>query len=191
MRWQGRARSGNIEDRRGMGMALPVGGGIGGLVLLLLFSALTGQNPIDIINSVESRQYHRDQRRSETTIRRPSSCRSCLPTPKKPGPRSSRSAARPIRRRRWSSSRMRHSPPAESASRRWARSTARTTGKVYLDLSFFHDLGSTIRRAGRFRPGVCRGARSRPPCADGDRRVVSRGQQRGSPAASAKQMHFR
>jgi predicted metalloprotease len=36
-----------------MGMALPVGGGIGGLVLLLLFSALTGTNPIDIINSSE------------------------------------------------------------------------------------------------------------------------------------------
>jgi predicted metalloprotease len=34
-----------------MGMALPVGGGIGGLVLLLLISALTGTNPIDIINS--------------------------------------------------------------------------------------------------------------------------------------------
>ena len=51
MRWQGRAGSGNVEDRRGMGMALPVGGGIGGLVLLLLFSALTGTNPIDIINS--------------------------------------------------------------------------------------------------------------------------------------------
>jgi predicted metalloprotease len=51
MRWKGRAGSGNIEDRRGMGMALPVGGGIGGLVLLLLISALTGTNPIDIINS--------------------------------------------------------------------------------------------------------------------------------------------
>jgi len=34
-----------------MGAALPVGGGIGGLVLLLLFSALTGQNPIDLINT--------------------------------------------------------------------------------------------------------------------------------------------
>src|ERR687898_2201845 len=50
MRWQGRAGSGNIQDRRGMGMALPIGGGIGGLVLLLLFSALTGQNPADLIN---------------------------------------------------------------------------------------------------------------------------------------------
>ena len=54
MRWQGRAGSGNIEDRRGMGMALPVGGGIGGLVLVLLISALTGTNPIDIINSSPS-----------------------------------------------------------------------------------------------------------------------------------------
>src|SRR5688572_8778503 len=51
MKWQGRAGSSNIEDRRGMGMALPVGGGIGGLVLLLLFSALTGTNPIDMINT--------------------------------------------------------------------------------------------------------------------------------------------
>jgi len=34
-----------------MGMALPVGGGIGGLVLLLLFSMLTGTNPTDVINS--------------------------------------------------------------------------------------------------------------------------------------------
>jgi predicted metalloprotease len=51
MKWQGRGGSGNIEDRRGMGMALPVGGGIGGLVLLLLFSALTGTNPIDMINT--------------------------------------------------------------------------------------------------------------------------------------------
>jgi len=34
-----------------MGMGLPIGGGIGGLVLLLLFSALTGTNPLDVINS--------------------------------------------------------------------------------------------------------------------------------------------
>ena len=37
-----------------MGMALPVGGGIGGLVLVLLISALTGTNPIDIITSSPS-----------------------------------------------------------------------------------------------------------------------------------------
>ena len=50
MRWQGRAGSGNIEDRRGRGMALPIGGGLGGLVVLLLVAALTGQNPADLIN---------------------------------------------------------------------------------------------------------------------------------------------
>jgi predicted metalloprotease len=54
MRWEGRAESGNVEDRRGMGrggmrMGLPVGGGIGGLVVLLLVSALTGTNPLDLI----------------------------------------------------------------------------------------------------------------------------------------------
>ena len=39
-----------------MGMALPVGGGIGGLVLLLLFSMLTGQNPIDYIDTSSPEQ---------------------------------------------------------------------------------------------------------------------------------------
>lgn len=52
MKWQGRPGSGNIDDRRGMGIGLPVGGGIGGLVLLLLLSAVTGYNPIDLISSV-------------------------------------------------------------------------------------------------------------------------------------------
>src|SRR4030095_5521003 len=54
MKWQGRAGSANVEDRRGMrlgGMGRPLGGGIGGIVLLLLYSALTGTNPIDIVNS--------------------------------------------------------------------------------------------------------------------------------------------
>ncbi len=54
MKWQGRAGSGNIEDRRGMGMGLPIGGGIGGIVVLLLVSALTGSNPLDLINSTGS-----------------------------------------------------------------------------------------------------------------------------------------
>ena len=34
-----------------MGVGLPIGGGIGGFVLLLLFSALTGQNPLDLITA--------------------------------------------------------------------------------------------------------------------------------------------
>jgi predicted metalloprotease len=50
MKWQGRTGSTNVEDRRGMRMGLPLGGGIGGIVLLLLYSALTGTNPIDLVN---------------------------------------------------------------------------------------------------------------------------------------------
>ena len=49
MRWQGRAGSSNVEDRRGMRMGLPIGGGIGGIVLIVLFSMLTGTNPTDFI----------------------------------------------------------------------------------------------------------------------------------------------
>lgn len=51
MRWRGRPGSAHVEDRRGMRMGLPIGGGIGGLVLLLLLSALTGQNPADLITT--------------------------------------------------------------------------------------------------------------------------------------------
>ena len=52
MKWRGRAGSTNIEDRRGMsGGGMAVGGGLGGLVLLLLISALTGTNPADLIDT--------------------------------------------------------------------------------------------------------------------------------------------
>ena len=53
MKWEGRRGSANIEDRRGMGMGvgLPLGGGIGGVVLLLIISALTGTNPLDLVGS--------------------------------------------------------------------------------------------------------------------------------------------
>lgn len=36
MKWTGRQGSGNVEDRRGMGGRVAIGGGIGGLVILLL-----------------------------------------------------------------------------------------------------------------------------------------------------------
>ncbi len=69
MQLQGRRESGNIEDRRGMGgmgVGLPVGGGIGGLVLLLLFSWLTGTNPLDLISTSSVPQ---DQTLGTTGIR--------------------------------------------------------------------------------------------------------------------------
>ncbi len=52
MKWEGRPGSGNIEDRRGMpsGVGIAGVGGLGGLILLLLISALTGTNPLDLIS---------------------------------------------------------------------------------------------------------------------------------------------
>jgi uncharacterized protein len=53
MKWRGRARSGNVEDRRGMGGKLAVGGGLGGIVVLIL-SLLFGGNPLENINIGDS-----------------------------------------------------------------------------------------------------------------------------------------
>jgi predicted metalloprotease len=59
MRWEGRTGSRNIEDRRGMsGGRMAVGGGLGGLVLLLLISALTGQNPADLVSTTAGPTYN-------------------------------------------------------------------------------------------------------------------------------------
>jgi uncharacterized protein len=50
MRWQGRAGSGNVRDRRGMGgSGLAIGGGVGGIIVLLI-SMLLGNNPLQNIN---------------------------------------------------------------------------------------------------------------------------------------------
>lgn len=57
MRWQGRRRSTQVEDRRGRGgLRLPGGKGAGlgcvGLVLILLLAYLTGENPIRLLESL-------------------------------------------------------------------------------------------------------------------------------------------
>lgn len=57
MRWEGQRESDNIEDRRGMRMARPgVGIGIGGIVLVLAVSYLTGTNPLTILNMLNGVQ---------------------------------------------------------------------------------------------------------------------------------------
>ena len=50
MRWAGGRRSGNIEDRRGMGVPLVAGGGIGTVVLLVL-ALFFGFDPSVILNT--------------------------------------------------------------------------------------------------------------------------------------------
>ncbi len=51
MRWGGQRESQNIEDRRGMGPARSgVGIGLGGIVVILAVSFLTGTNPLTLLN---------------------------------------------------------------------------------------------------------------------------------------------
>ncbi|MGG1678648.1 neutral zinc metallopeptidase [Neobacillus sp. NRS-1170] len=55
MIWKGRRQSTNIEDRRGIGVGgkTMIGGGIGGVIILILFTMLGG-NPGDIISNTPS-----------------------------------------------------------------------------------------------------------------------------------------
>lgn len=49
MKWIGRAGSGNVSDRRGMGGKMAIGGGVGGIIILIL-SLLLGNNPLENVN---------------------------------------------------------------------------------------------------------------------------------------------
>jgi predicted metalloprotease len=55
MRWESGRRSSNVEDRRGLsGGTMVGGGGIGMLLLVLLFSFITGQNPLELLQQVDT-----------------------------------------------------------------------------------------------------------------------------------------
>lgn len=54
MKWQGRKGSSNVEDRRGMSGGKMVGGGIGGIILVLIITLLSGGNAGDILGSLTS-----------------------------------------------------------------------------------------------------------------------------------------
>lgn len=56
MRWMGRQQSGNVEDRRGTGSKLAIGGGAGGIILVII-SLLLGENPLDYINVGSTQAY--------------------------------------------------------------------------------------------------------------------------------------
>jgi predicted metalloprotease len=54
MRWQGRRKSTNVEDRRGMsGRHVAFGGGIGGIVIILILSLLLGKNPLTLLQNMD------------------------------------------------------------------------------------------------------------------------------------------
>jgi predicted metalloprotease len=57
MRWREQRESTNIEDRRGLGpVDAGTGIGLGGIVLVLIVSFLTGTNPLALLNMVETVQ---------------------------------------------------------------------------------------------------------------------------------------
>lgn len=53
MKWMGRRQSGNIEDRRSGGKVLAIGGGLTA-VIAIVFSLITGQNPMELLGMIES-----------------------------------------------------------------------------------------------------------------------------------------
>lgn len=52
MRWLGRRSSNNVEDRRGNGGKI-IGGGVGTLVIVVIISLITGENPLNYIDSTD------------------------------------------------------------------------------------------------------------------------------------------
>jgi predicted metalloprotease len=54
MRWESSRRSSNVQDRRGLGpVGMAGGGGIGMLILVLIVSFISGQNPLELLQQVE------------------------------------------------------------------------------------------------------------------------------------------
>ena len=51
MRWRGRRESSNVEDRRGMGGRVAIGGGLGGIVILVL-ALLFGADPRQLLEQL-------------------------------------------------------------------------------------------------------------------------------------------
>lgn len=69
MDWKGRQRSRNVEDRRGggggrgpAGKGLKLGGG--GLLLVVVLALVTGQNPLELLSSIDQTQVSVDSRPS-------------------------------------------------------------------------------------------------------------------------------
>ena len=57
MKWKGRAKSSNVEDRRGRGVGGAAIGGLGGFgIIIMIIYALLGGNPGDIMQSIDSGQ---------------------------------------------------------------------------------------------------------------------------------------
>src|SRR3954469_6809634 len=72
MQWRGRRESGNVDDLRGQRISRGggmVGLGGTGLVLVVVFALLTGQNPLDLLGQIAAQQ--QDGATSTTTSDEP------------------------------------------------------------------------------------------------------------------------
>ena len=56
MQWRGRRQSGNVDDQRGSGRGgmggLPIKGGIGLVLIVIVFGLITGKNPLTLLQSL-------------------------------------------------------------------------------------------------------------------------------------------
>jgi uncharacterized protein len=55
MKWRGRRESGNVDDQRGGGGGrggLPIKGGIGLVIIVIVFGLITGKNPLTLLQSL-------------------------------------------------------------------------------------------------------------------------------------------
>jgi predicted metalloprotease len=56
MQWRGRRQSGNVDDQRGSGGGggggLPIKGGIGLVIIIIVFGLITGKNPLTLLQSL-------------------------------------------------------------------------------------------------------------------------------------------
>lgn len=55
MQWRGRRQSGNVEDQRGGGGGmggLPIKGGLGLVVIVVIIGLITGKNPLSLLQQI-------------------------------------------------------------------------------------------------------------------------------------------
>ena len=186
MRWTYGRESNNVEDARGgggIGGPAMIGGGGIGIAVLALVAMFFGVDPRVVLNGVggggQDAGYQQPAQPAQDAgphgeqvrVRPPSSWRSTEDVwgdlfRQMSAQLRAAEAGAVLRRRAVG---LRHRPVGH-----WARSTARPTSKVYLDLAFFERAAAALRRARRLRAGLRDRPRGRPPRAEPARHHATR-----------------